>query len=283
MFIGGFIGFVSKWCAMFKLSYPAVLLFVALAFSGSAQAADPARCMKDAKANDAVENCTAAIESGKLTGWDLAAAYLYRASGFQDLDKLDEAAADLQKSMTLRNPYPDTIVEQAKLKAKLKEHATVAQALTADPKDCKVDAEAEVAVSACTSAISKGNLKGTELAEAYLFRASGNDYLGKYDEARADFNQAVTTDPNFFKAYMWRGFFDMKFHKEDLAKADFDKAVELKPDSVDPWFYRARYYFEARGDWKNVVADTETAIKLDPENQNLAAYLENAQNELKKQ
>lgn len=270
---------------MFKFRFQAVLFFVAmvLALSGSARAADPAQCIMGAKANDAVNDCTAAIESGTLKGWDLAAAYLTRASGFQELDKLDEAVADMKEAMLLRNPYPEALAAQAWLKVKLKERASAAQALAADPKDCNPDAAAEVAVNACTSAISQGNLKGTDLAEAYLRRGSSYDYLGKYDEAMADLNQAVTTDLSFSKGYMWRGFFEMKMHKDELALVDFNKAVELKPDSAEPLAFRARHYFEDHGDWKNVVADMEKVVKLEPENQDFAAYLENAQNELKKQ
>ncbi len=248
-----------------------------------AQAADPAGCIKDAKGETAVGDCTAAIGSGKLQGWDLAAAYVYRAVALQELDKLDEASADFQKAKALRNPYPEAIVAEAKLNWKLKARAMAAKALAADPKDCTPEVEAEVAVSACTTAIQKGSLAGTDLAQAYLNRATGLDFIGNYEDAMADSNKAITIDPGFTRGYMVRGVFQMKMHKEDMALADFNKAVALKPDSVDPWFYRARYYFEARGDWKNVVADTEKALKLDPENQNLAAYLENAQNELKKQ
>lgn len=258
----------------------AILLFLHL---GPVQAADPTKCQKDAKGEDAVSDCTAYIDSGKFKGWDLAAGYLYRAAALQELGKLDEAMTDLQKAMALRNPYPEAMTTQAKLKAKLKQRESAAAAIAADPKDCIPDAEAEVAVSACTTAIEKGNLKGTDLAEAYLRRASGYDYLGKYDEALADLNQAVTTDPGFARGFMWRGYFGMKMHKEDAAFADFNKAVSLKPDSAEPLFFRARHYYEARGDWKSVIADMEKVVKLEPDNQDFANYLENAQNELKKQ
>ena len=268
---------------MTKFRFQSILFFVAMALSGSAQAADPAQCVKGAKGTDAVNDCTAAITSGTLKGWDLAAVYLYRASGFQDLEKLDEAAADLNNATSLRNPYPEAIVAQVKLKVKLKERTSAAQALAADPKDCTPDVAAEVAVSACTSAIQKGSLTGTNLAEAYLDRASGYDYLGKYDEAMADFNQSVATDPNFARGYMWRGYFEMKIHKDELVLADFNKAIELKPDSAEPLLFRARYYYEAHGDWKNVVADMEKVVKLEPDDQNYANYLEHAQEEVKKQ
>ncbi len=248
-----------------------------------AQAADPAGCIKDAKGETAVGDCTAAIGSGKLQGWDLAAAYVYRAVALQELDKLDEASADFQKAKALRNPYPEAMMAEAKLKWKLKARATAAKALAADPKDCLPDAEAEVAVSACTSAIEKGNLKGTDLAEAFLRRASGYDYLGTYDKAQADFDQAVVTDPTFARGFMYRGYFETLMHHDDVALDDFNKAVSLKPDGAEPLFYRARFYHEAHGDWKSVVADIEKAVQLEPDNQTYSTYLETAQSELKKQ
>jgi hypothetical protein len=60
----------------------------------------------------------------------------------------------------------------------------------------------------------------------------------------------------------------------------FDKALELKADSAEPLVFRARQYHEAHGNWKNVVADVEKAVKLDSDNQDLASYLENAENQL---
>ncbi len=248
-----------------------------------AHAADPAGCVKDAKGETAVGDCTAAIDSGKLQGWDLAAVYVYRAVALQELDKLDEASADFKKAKALRNPYPEAMMAEAKLKFKLKARATAAAALAGDPKDCLPDAEAEVAVSACTAAIEKGNLKGTDLAELFLRRAGGYDYLGNYDKAKADLDQAVVTDPSFSRGFMWRGYFEMKMHHEDVALDDFNKAVALKPDGAEPLFYRARFYHEVHGDWKSVVADIEMTVKLEPDNQTYSTYLETAQGELKKQ
>jgi tetratricopeptide (TPR) repeat protein len=261
------------------------ICFVILSFllMSPAQAADPAGCVKDAKGETAVSDCTASIESGKLKGWELAASYVNRAIALTELGKLDEAMADLQKAMALRSPYPDALFAQAKLKVKLKERDAAIAALAADPRDCNADADAEVAISACTKAIAKGDLKGADLAEAYLRRGSGYDYLGKYDEAGADLDQSVKTDPDFSRGYMWRGYFKMKMHKEDVALADFNKAVSLKPDSAEALAFRARYYYEARGDWKGVIADMEMAVKLDPDNEDFATYLENAQNEQGKQ
>jgi tetratricopeptide (TPR) repeat protein len=261
------------------------ICFVILLFqlTSPAQAADPAGCVNDAKGETAVSDCTASIESGKLKSWELAASYVNRAIALTELGKLDEAMADLQKAMALRSPYPDALVAEAKLKFKLKERDAAAAALAADPKDCVPDAAAEVAISACTTAIAKGNLKGTDLAEAYLRRGSGYDYLGKYDEAAADLDQSVKTDPGFSRGYMWRGYFKMKMHKEGEALTDFNKSVSLKPDSAEPLAFRARYYYEARGDWKGVIADMEMAVKLDPDNEDFATYLDNARNEQSKQ
>ncbi len=268
---------------MTKFRLIAFFFFCYFSLLGLALAADGAKCTKGAAANDAVNDCTAAIDSGTLKGWDLAAAYLYRASGFQDLEKLDEALADMQKAKALRNPYSDALIAEAKLKVKLKERASAAAAAVGDPKDCTPDAEAEVAVSACTSAIKKGDLKGTDLAEVFLRRASGYDYLGKYDEAKADLDQAIANDAAFARGYMWRGYFESKTEHEEIALNDFNKAIELKPDSAEPFIFRARYYYERRGDWKGVVADAEQAVKFEPDNRAYADYLENAQNELKKQ
>jgi len=62
---------------------------------------------------------------------------------------------------------------------------------------------------------------------------------GKFDQAIADFDQAIDMDPEYAKAYYNRGSAFDKMGALDKAIADYKKTI-----SLDPFYYEAHYYLD---------------------------------------
>jgi tetratricopeptide (TPR) repeat protein len=58
----------------------------------------------------------------------------------------------------------------------------------------------------------------------------------------------------------------MKLRDYDKALADYSEVIKLKPNEVRYYNYRG-YIYEVKDDLQNSMADTEKALKLDPNNQ----------------
>ena len=79
---------------------------------------------------------------------------------------------------------------------------------------------------------------------AYAYHGRGTVYedQGKYDLAIAEYNQAIQLDPKFAYAYMGRGNTYSDQGKYDLAIADYNQAIQLNPKYADAYNNRGNVY-----------------------------------------
>jgi tetratricopeptide (TPR) repeat protein len=104
-----------------------------------------------------------------------------------------------------------------------------------------------------------------DLAIAYQQRGFAFVNGQKYQDAIADFDEALKIKPNDPRIYEQRAAVEMKLQKYDKALADYSEAIKLKPNEVRYYLYRS-YINEVQGDIKDSMADTEKVLKLDPNN-----------------
>ena len=119
--------------------------------------------------------------------------------------------------------------------------------------------EYEDAVAEYTQAIDLDS----NIAAAYYNRGVAYTKLGKYAEAIADYDQAITLDPQDAVAYSNRGIAYRNLGKYAEAIADYTQAIALDPQDAVAYYNRGIAYRNL-GKYAEAIADYTQAIALDP-------------------
>jgi tetratricopeptide (TPR) repeat protein len=103
----------------------------------------------------------------------------------------------------------------------------------------------------------------SDKAKAYIWRGVSRSELKKYDEAIADFNEAIRLDPNNAMAYRNRGATHGRKGELEQALTDLGEAIRLDPnDPLAPYDRGVVYY--KKGEYDLAIADLGEAIRLKP-------------------
>jgi tetratricopeptide (TPR) repeat protein len=101
-------------------------------------------------------------------------------------------------------------------------------------------------------------------AEVFNSRGVAHHHKGDYDQAIADYSEAIRLDPKNAMALRNRG---LVYHddKGDLDRAirDFDQAIRINPKYETAFIARGSAYSD-KGDYDRALRDINTAIRLDP-------------------
>jgi tetratricopeptide (TPR) repeat protein len=111
-------------------------------------------------------------------------------------------------------------------------------------------------------------------AQAYRYRGSIYSDMGDSEKAFADFNQAISTDPNYARAYNSRGIAYELAGDYNSAIADYSQAIKLDPYDSIAYYNRGNAYY-GKGDNDKAIEDYTQAIKLTP---NVAVFYNNRGN-----
>ena len=104
------------------------------------------------------------------------------------------------------------------------------------------------------------------LASALQQRATIYVSQKKFQEAIADYSEALkikSDDPNVYER---RAYAEMQLKDYDKALHDYNEAIKLSPEETKYYQVRALIY-QTKGDFKAALADVDKALKLDPNNQ----------------
>jgi tetratricopeptide (TPR) repeat protein len=137
-----------------------------------------------------------------------------------------------------------------------------------------------VAIALCGCSINLGSLSseadhqvppqaapsGTEASEAQAITAGGEALVrsGKNQEALAEFNRAITLDPNNEEALYNRGLLYQSDQQHQSAIDDFTAANGLTPQRAEPLLARAISYL-ALDKAKEAASDLDEAVQADPQ------------------
>jgi tetratricopeptide (TPR) repeat protein len=139
-----------------------------------------------------------------------------------------------------------------------------AQVTATNKADCTRGAGDEVRLNACTALIQSGQLSAADLTISYVNRAVVYNRMGRSDQAIADANSALATQPGFANAYGVRATAYRHQENFDLAIADDSRAIALGPDAgVQSVLYFDRGLAqEGKKLYDLALADMNKAIEL---------------------
>lgn len=118
-------------------------------------------------------------------------------------------------------------------------------------------------VTACSSRIGSGKLKGDDLADAYYRRGTAYYYLKQSQSAMSDYNQAIAMTPSDPVYLNDRGILFRDLGDNDKAMQDFSKAIAIRPNYALAFANRG-YIQRSLKKLDEAIADTSAAIKLNP-------------------
>ena len=119
------------------------------------------------------------------------------------------------------------------------------------------------ALADCHTAIS---LDGNN-SSAYSVLGSINWVTGHNDDARADFDEALTLAPTNVTFWYNRGFFYL--HKDNTkAVQDFTQALRMNPGYADAWYNRGNAFLDEH-QYDSAISDFSAGIPLNPKYGNL--------------
>jgi tetratricopeptide (TPR) repeat protein len=87
---------------------------------------------------------------------------------------------------------------------------------------------------------------------------------GRLDESVAEFNLAITQNPQSATAYMNRGIVHARANNQNLALEDFDKAIELNPEMAESYLNKGILHAKA-ADFDKAIENFIQAINLKPD------------------
>jgi tetratricopeptide (TPR) repeat protein len=129
--------------------------------------------------------------------------------------------------------------------------------------DIKGGAKPDEVISSCTAVIQSGQETGTNLAAAFTIRGRAYRAKGDYDNAIADYTEAIRIEPNYVLAFYSRGIAYFNKKDYDRAVADYTVSLRFVPGDIIALQNRGHAY-EAKQDYDSAIADYSEAIRIQP-------------------
>ena len=219
------------------------LVAVFIAGSGceaAAPAEDLAACFK-AEGDAAISACTAAIDSGKHEGTDLATAYIIRGNAY--FHKGDHRGAT--------QDYDEAIRHNPKNAVAFYNRGNVYNRV----------GRYDAAIKNYNEAI---NLE-PGYANAFNNRCLAHNAGGEYDQAIKDCDRAIELDSKQANFFVSRGNAHKKKHDYDQAMADYNQAIQLNPDNVSAYLGRCAVFID-KANYSSAIENCDQALKRQPNN-----------------
>jgi Tfp pilus assembly protein PilF len=183
---------------------------------------------------------TKAIESGELTGDDLARALYNRAHDLDNLGRYEEAVRDYNRAVELTPTWSELYNNRGLALRKL-------------------GREAEAMAD-----FSKSLELAPDNAIVLYNRGSGHILAGDTDSAIGDFTHALEIMPNLPHALFNRALCWSQKGEHEKALKDYNRLLTLDPGYAKGYFYRSLVN-EDLGRWNSALADAEKYSQLAPD------------------
>jgi putative GTP pyrophosphokinase len=125
-------------------------------------------------------------------------------------------------------------------------------------------------------------LKPNDNIRALIFKHRGMAYFARseYQDAIADFTNALQHDTESYKAYYYRGVVNSVLKQYSQAIDDYTKSLETNPYQAFCLFRRGQAYYHI-GDSPQALSDCEASLSMEPGNKAAQNFRTMLQNKLK--
>ena len=192
---------------------------------------------------------------------DYAEAYYYRGHANSALKKYEAALADYSKAIELGLDDPAAYSNRGFIHFKL---GQCRKAIT-DYNEAirlKSDETGGPHIQGNSISFSLEDTKFDE-AEVYTNRGVAKSQLGEYEEALADYDEAIRLKPNYAETYYNRGLTNTLLGKHQDSLTDYNEAIRLKPDYVEAYINRGPTNL-ILGEYAEALVDLNEVIRLQP-------------------
>ena len=100
-------------------------------------------------------------------------------------------------------------------------------------------------------------------SDAYIFRAIAHDNLKNHQQAMNDYTQAIAVDPQNKIAYNNRGLLYGRLKNYQQALTDLNRVIELDPKGTSGYMNRAGIYMDMQN-YRQAIDDYTQVIAIDP-------------------
>ncbi len=129
---------------------------------------------------------------------------------------------------------------------------------------CHDNKDAAKAIVSCTRLLDTHLQQNAEpKTRLYVHRGNAHLKLQHYDEALADYNDALKIRPKYPQAYFYRGSAKSRQGHHQQAIADYGRAIALKPDFIEAYFNRGTAHGRLK-QFLHAIADLSTVIGFKP-------------------
>lgn len=109
-------------------------------------------------------------------------------------------------------------------------------------------------------------LRQRPTGQLYIIRGAIWDDKGEFDNAIADYTEAIRLDPTDAAVYYRRGYARAFQSQYEKAVADYSESIRLDPKNGAAYYHRGYALGCEGGEVEREIADYTEAIRLDPEN-----------------
>ena len=241
-----------------------------------AAALPPGKCSGEKVSNEErLAGCTAVIDSGKVTGFALKAAYCNRGYALTELKQYDRVIADAEAAMKIDDKDPCPYLNRGRayyFKQDLDSAiADYTQAIKLDPTYHEAFANRGAALhlrrefARAVPDYDAAIALRPDIADYFVDRANTLHYMKEFDRAAADLTRAMAINGPQPELLQRRGDYYLASGAIDNAIDDYTKAIKLAPTEQRFLHARAAAY-DAKNDTAHAQADRDAAKEVERKN-----------------
>jgi lipoprotein NlpI len=235
------------------------------------------KCYKATRAEQAINDCSQAIQSGRLSGKALAFVFYRRGNAYNEKRDHDRAIHDYNEAIRLNPLHANSFSNRGVAYARKRDYDHAIQdydeAIRLNPGHADAFSNRGVAYAR------KGDYDRAILnydqairlnpdhASAFYDRGNAYRRKGDYDQAVQNYDQAIRLNPGRASAYSNRGIAYASKGDDDRAIQDYDEAIRLDPKHINAHYNRGNAYRRKR-DYAAAVQDYDRVTRLDPNHGN---------------